>query len=92
MKSFYLIIVLIWVVFLHLLSNQFVTSQIELPNRMEAKDLSDFVKPSVQHDSPNLTASAEENQLNSKWFSLKQFVLKQSNWVKLKDLKVNSIY
>ena len=93
MKSFSSIFVLSSALFLYQLSNQFQTSQVELPNRMRANDASDLLKPPAGLDNPDPTdaASSEANELYSKWFSLKQFVLKQSNWVKLKELKVNLI-
>lgn len=85
--------VLSLVVFLFQLSNQFQTSQTELPNWKQAKEPSDFVRPSAEPDNSNPNsdpvdaASSEANEL-SKWLDLKRLVLKQTNWIALKELKV----
>lgn len=90
MKSFYSVFALSSVIFLCQLSNQFETSQIEWPNRMEEKKPSDLTKPSTAPDNADtlVTGSFDTNEFLSKWFDLKRFVSKHSNWVKLKDLKV----
>ena len=89
MKSFYSIFVLGLVIFLCQLSNQFQTDQIELPDWKQSNESLSSVAPAAVPENSDLidAASSEANEL-SKWLDLKRFVLKQSNWVKLKDLKV----